>query len=128
MIRDRLVVGGCSLWMQVCGKSKMKKSFCAPGDVEFCPALSIATVFALRGGSLTISRSPENGGDKTYSVAEELRSDFAAGETVLHPGDLKAAAGTLILSALEPLAAALKGHKAAKTLQAFHKKQSKKKK
>merc|ERR1711935_465567 len=53
---------------KVNGKSKMKKAFCEPKNIDFCPPISIASAFAFGDeadstGEMIISRSPENGGD-----------------------------------------------------------------
>ena len=80
-------------------------------------------------GELTVSRSAENGGDAVFKSRSELEASFA--DESLHPGDLKAAATTLMVSILEKLAAGIKADgdaaKAAKTLKATAKKLAKKK-
>ena len=56
---------------KVHGKSKMKKAFCEPGNVEFCPPIELLAYFGgldSGGKEVTISRSPENGGDVTYTT------------------------------------------------------------
>ena len=69
---------------------KMKRAFCEPQNVTHCPPLVLCEAAVLKQGqALTISRKPENGGDRTYSTIEELRGDFESG--ALHPGDLKPA-------------------------------------
>uniref|UniRef100_A0A7S4MY38 tyrosine--tRNA ligase n=2 Tax=Odontella aurita TaxID=265563 RepID=A0A7S4MY38_9STRA len=113
------------------GKAKMKKAFCEPGNVEFCPPVAMAAAFGLEGGSeIEIKRSEENGGDVSYKSREDIERDFASG--ALHPGDLKAAATAVVLGVLEKLAEGIKkdadAAKAGKTLKAFEKKMSKKKK
>lgn len=111
----------------------MKKAFCEPGNVKFCPPISLASVFAIGAGnqgSLTVNRSPENGGDREYKSIAELEKDFADGS--LHPGDLKAATTHVMVALLEKLAAGIKADqtavKATKDLKAFQKKLSKMKK
>uniref|UniRef100_A0A7S2EDR4 tyrosine--tRNA ligase n=2 Tax=Ditylum brightwellii TaxID=49249 RepID=A0A7S2EDR4_9STRA len=116
---------------KVNGKSKMKKAFCEPGNIEFCPPIMVATTFGLGGKSqILIHRSEENGGDVTYSTKDELERDFESG--ALHPGDLKAAASALMVETLDKITAGIKADadvtKASKALKAFEKKMSKKKK
>jgi len=118
---------------QVHGKSKMKKAFCEPGNIGFCPPIAIASEFAigsLGGGTLSIRRSEENGGDKDYTSVQELESDYANGS--LHPGDLKAATALLSIGFLEKLSAGYKADpavlKATKDLKNFQKKLAKMKK
>lgn len=116
----------------------MKKAFCEPKNISFCPPISVASAFAFgllpvdpvnSTGELTISRSPENGGNVVFKSRAELEASFA--DESLHPGDLKAAATTLMVSTLEKLAAGIKADgdstKAAKTLKATAKKLAKKK-
>ncbi|CAB9507871.1 Tyrosine--tRNA ligase 1, cytoplasmic [Seminavis robusta] len=116
---------------KVHGKSKMKKAFCEPGNITFCPPIAVASVFAFElgsMGSITVKRSDDNGGDITFSSSEEISSCFGDGS--LHPGDLKAAASSIIVEALDKLASGLKSDgeasKAAKGLKAFQKKMAKK--
>eukprot|EP00977_Amphora_coffeiformis_P015519 scaffold4535_cov179-Amphora_coffeaeformis.AAC.4 len=116
---------------KVHGKSKLKKSFCEPGNIVFNPPIALAEVFAFaKAGSLTILRSPENGGDKTYTTVDDLKTDHAA--EALHPGDLKAAVTPLVMGVLESLAKAMTADKdikqAVKTLKNYQKKASKAKK
>lgn len=93
---------------KVHGKAKMKKAFCEPGNISFCPPINIASAisFDLGGGSFTVKRSADNGGDITFANRDELSAAFADGS--LHPGDLKTAVSEVILALLEKLAAALK--------------------
>ena len=115
---------------KVHGKTKLKKSFCEPGNVEFCPSIQIVRAFVIsNGGSLEIKRSAENGGDVVYSDVRAIEADFLGG--ALHPGDLKAAVGDIVVKLFTDLAAACKKDKAwtqcVKALKADIKKQSKKK-
>mmetsp|Transcript_17111 Transcript_17111/g.32376 ORF Transcript_17111/g.32376 Transcript_17111/m.32376 type:complete len:772 (-) Transcript_17111:80-2395(-) len=113
---------------KVHGKSKMKKAFCEPGNTEFCPPIALAIAFGP--ADIEINRSAENGGDVVYRNKEEMESDFKSGS--LHPGDLKATASTIMVGVLEKISSIIKEDKvlttASKTLKAFEKKQSKKKK
>ena len=107
------------------GKSNMKKAFCEPGNVAFCPPIALASVLAfdLAGESFTLKRSEANGGDITFTNYDELSKSFADGS--LHPGDLKTGASALIFELLEKLAKAMKEGdvtKAAKGLKALNKK------
>ncbi|GMH86827.1 hypothetical protein TrST_g12239 [Triparma strigata] len=117
---------------KVHGKLKLKKSFCEPGNVEFCPPISIASFFALQLGEkkLEIKRSPENGGDVDYTSEATIKEEFLSGK--LHPGDLKAAVTAIMVDVLTKLTAGAKGDaawkKSAAALKADIKKQAKKKK
>ena len=106
----------------------MKKAFCEPGNIEFCPPIVVS--FAFSGGEIKISRSEENGGDITYTNQADMEKDFKSG--ALHPGDLKAAAFTIMTGTLTKISEALKkdpdATKAAKALKSQEKKMAKKKK
>jgi tyrosyl-tRNA synthetase len=103
---------------KVHGKSKMKKAFCEPGNVGFCPPIEVLAYFggligggAKEGGkAITISQS-DNGGDVTYTAKEELLRDFSSGS--LHPGDLKAAESNMMVDVLTKLWSEIKGDDAA---------------
>jgi tyrosyl-tRNA synthetase len=116
---------------KVNGKAKMKKSFCEPGNLNFCPPIVLASVFALKFGSgeLAIQRSDENGGNVTYTTEDQIRSDFESG--ALHPGDLKAAVSTVMFGQLEKLSVSAKAdkdwEKDGKCLKAYNKQAAKKK-
>ena len=113
---------------KVHGKAKMKKAFCEPGNISLCPPIVVSMAFS--GGDMSISRSEENGGDVTYASQEEIEKDFVSG--ALHPGDLKAAAFTIIVNTLTKLSEAIKKDpdalKASKALKQAQKKLAKKKK
>lgn len=113
---------------KVHGKSKMKKAFCEPGNIGYCPPIILSTTFGPK--EIVIKRSPENGGDVTFSAREEMEAAFKDGS--LHPGDLKATATAIMVKVLETLSGALKSNsdatKASKALKAFAKKMAKKKK
>jgi tyrosyl-tRNA synthetase len=116
---------------KVHGKLKMKKAFCEPGNVDFCPPISVASVliFTIAAAKLDISRSPDNGGDVSYSTEEAIKEDFESG--ALHPGDLKAAVTKTVVELLTKLAAAMKADKeftqAGKVMKAYIKKTKNKK-
>ena len=112
----------------------MKKAFCEPKNITFCPPIALASAFAFgftedATGELKISRSPENGGDVVFTKRAEIEASFA--DESLHPGDLKAAASALMVSTLEKLSGAIKADgdatKAGKSLKALAKKLAKKK-
>lgn len=120
---------------KVNGKSKMKKAFCEPGNIDFCPPIELLTYF---GGldnvdntkGVTISRSAENGGDVTYTSKSQVEADFESG--ALHPGDLKGCISTIMVDVLTKTSEAIKmdgdAAKGVKALKAWEKKMSKQKK
>lgn len=113
---------------KVHGKSKMKKAFCMPENITFCPPIVLANIFGP--SEIVINRSEENGGNVTYSNQSDMEADFKSG--ALHPGDLKATATNIMVGLLEKLAGSMKQDKsisqATKILKAFEKKMSKRKK
>ena len=123
-------------FLQVHGKSKMKKAFCEPGNVSFCPPISVATAFTFglsekSEGVLKILRSEENGGNVVFKNRVDIEAAFVQGEHVLHPGDLKETVTTIVIDILEKLSMAMKADgdvtKACNTLKALAKKHAKKK-
>jgi len=109
---------------------RMKKSFCMPQNVEFCPPITwVSELLKLQGGSFVVARKPDNGGDKTYTELGDLTQDFASGD--LHPGDLKPAVARAVNALLEPMRGGLKEQdvlkKAQKDLSAHAKALTKKK-
>lgn len=106
----------------------MKKAFCEPGNIEFCPPIVVS--FAFSGGEIKVARSEENGGDITYTNQTDMEKDFKSG--ALHPGDLKAAAFRIMTGTLTKISDALKkdpnATKGSKALKAQEKKMAKKKK
>jgi hypothetical protein len=119
---------------QVHGKSKLKKAFCEPKNITFCPPIAVASTLAFgveieAKGELSIKRSAENGGDVVFHDRSELEASFA--DESLHPGDLKAAASAVAVSTLEKLSAYMKNDpeatKASKALKALAKKLAKSK-
>ena len=112
----------------------MKKAFCEPKNVTFCPPIALASAFQFgfasdATGELSIKRSPENGGDIIFKNRSELEASFS--DESLHPGDLKAAASTIMVEVLDKLATAIKADgdatKASKALKALAKKLAKNK-
>lgn len=59
-------------------KRKLKKAFCAPGDIEQNGVLAFVrhVIFPLF-GSFEIKRKPQFGGDATYDNYEKLEEDFS---------------------------------------------------
>jgi tyrosyl-tRNA synthetase len=117
---------------KVNGKSKMKKAFCEPGNIDFCPPIELLTYFGGLGNGkgVTISRSPENGGEVTYTSKAQIVQDFESG--ALHPGDLKGCIATIMVDVLTKISEAIKldgdAAKGVKALKAWEKKMSKQKK
>jgi tyrosyl-tRNA synthetase len=115
---------------KVNGKSKVTKAFCEPGNISFCPPITLASTFALTAGNdWVIPRTPENGGDLVYQSREQIEGDFSCGS--LHPGDLKNATSAVMVKVLDKLSCAIKENgeavKASKALKAFAKKVAKNK-
>ncbi|KAG8005086.1 Tyrosine--tRNA ligase [Nibea albiflora] len=83
-------------------KKKLKKAFCEPGNIQNNGVLSFVkyVLFPLR-GEFCIKRDPKWGGDKIYTVFEEVEKDFA--EETVHPGDLKASVEAALNELLEPI-------------------------
>merc|ERR1712176_1421964 len=111
------------------GNKKMKKAFCEPGNVKFCPVLAWTDALLVHHKELLIKRKPDNGGDKTYTDVKSVQADYASG--ALHPGDLKPAVGKLLNVALENMRTSVKAskelQKAQKDLDAIAKAKAKKK-
>ena len=71
---------------------KIKRAFCEPGNVAFCPPLAVARDVVMAHAAdrqLVLKRKPEDGGDATFSDGAALEAAIAGGS--VHPGDLKAA-------------------------------------
>jgi len=106
---------------------KVKKAFCEPANVDFCPPIAIVAELIALQGDFAVARKPDNGGDKAYAEVAALREDFASG--ALHPGDLKPALGRAVNQLLEKVRAGLKdsaeAQKALKDLDNYAKAQSK---
>merc|ERR1712050_593908 len=107
---------------------KVKKAFCEPQNVAFCPPIAWVDSLLPLSKEFLVSRKPDNGGDKTYSDVKALEADFASG--ALHPGDLKPALSKAINAVLESFRTGLKDsvvlQKAQKELDAYMKAQHKK--
>ena len=117
---------------KVNAKSKTKKAFCEPQNVDFCPPIELLAYFGGLGSGkeVTIQRSPENGGNVTYTTKAELRKDFEDGS--LHPGDLKGLVSSTMMEVLTFICDEMKkddeAAKGGKALKAFEKKMAKQKK
>ncbi|KAG7457719.1 hypothetical protein MATL_G00230180 [Megalops atlanticus] len=83
-------------------KKKLKKAFCEPGNVQNNGVLSFVkhVLFPLN-SEFVIKRDPKWGGDKVYTVHEEVEKDFA--EELIHPGDLKASVEVALNKLLDPI-------------------------
>uniref|UniRef100_A0A672GTK9 Tyrosine--tRNA ligase n=1 Tax=Salarias fasciatus TaxID=181472 RepID=A0A672GTK9_SALFA len=83
-------------------KKKLKKAFCEPGNIQNNGVLSFVkyVVLPLR-QEFCIKRDAKWGGDKVYTVFEEVEKDFAA--EMIHPGDLKASVEVALNELLEPV-------------------------
>ncbi|KAH7474921.1 Tyrosine--tRNA ligase 2, cytoplasmic [Phytophthora ramorum] len=84
-------------------KTKIKKAYCVPGEVEGNPVLNYLkyVVFPLHAEGVTLERSEKNGGNLTFATYQELETAFA-GEKV-HPADLKPCLTKYINALLEPV-------------------------
>jgi tyrosyl-tRNA synthetase len=91
---------------------KVKKAFCQPQNVTFCPLISLASILLSYRKELLVARKPDNGGDKAYTEAKPIWDDFESG--ALHPGDLKPAVGKMINAVMEVLRPGLKDDAALK--------------
>merc|ERR1712241_1127817 len=95
---------------------KIKKAFCEPENVDFCPPLVWVGDFLLPlQGEFVVKRKPDNDGDKVYTSGNDIRADFATG--ALHPGDLKPALGKALNAALDGVRAGVKSSKELKRAQ-----------
>jgi tyrosyl-tRNA synthetase len=82
-------------------RAKIRKAFCPPGEVNFNPVLDWAEHLLFQNGrKLHMTRTPENGGNLTFSSFAELREAYQGG---LHPMDLKAAVSEALIEILEPI-------------------------
>lgn len=86
-------------------KSKIKKAFCEPGNIEDNGLLKFVkhVIYPMfkAGEGFEIKRKTEFGGDLLFEKYEVLETSFASQE--LHPGDLKAAVEIYINRLLEPI-------------------------
>ncbi|EGZ24193.1 hypothetical protein PHYSODRAFT_344643 [Phytophthora sojae] len=84
-------------------KTKIKKAYCVPGEVEGNPVLNYMKylVFPLHAEGVTLERSEKNGGNLTFATYEELETAFASEK--VHPADLKPCLTKYINALLEPV-------------------------
>uniref|UniRef100_A0A7S0P4F4 tyrosine--tRNA ligase n=1 Tax=Calcidiscus leptoporus TaxID=127549 RepID=A0A7S0P4F4_9EUKA len=69
---------------------KLKRAFCEPNNVAFCPPLVVAEALVLQfAPSILLPTKQESGPEPRFSSSEELRGAYSRGE--VHPGDLKPA-------------------------------------
>ncbi|XP_063934525.1 uncharacterized protein LOC135146297 [Zophobas morio] len=86
---------------------KLKRSFCEPGNISFCPPLLLLEhVVLFLEKRFCVQRTLENGGDVLYTSAQQAWQDYE--EYALHPGDLKPSIITSVNSILEPFRALIK--------------------
>jgi len=83
---------------------KIKKAYCPPGVLENNPILDYTKYIIfpqINFAGFSVSRAPENGGEKIYLKIEDLIEDFKSGQ--LHPADLKPAVARALNNMLEPV-------------------------
>lgn len=94
---------------------KLKKAFCEPGNIGFCPPIAWVEELLHLQEAFLITRKPDNGGDKTYREVAAMREDFASG--ALHPGDLKPALGKTVNALLAGVQSGIKSTEALRKAQ-----------
>ncbi|GAB4817355.1 hypothetical protein N2152v2_004401 [Parachlorella kessleri] len=83
-------------------KTKIKKAYCPPQEIEGNPCLSYIKHIVLPWcNAFDVERPDANGGSKSYATYEELCEDYASG--ALHPGDLKPALAKHLNQILQPV-------------------------
>jgi hypothetical protein len=108
--------------VKVHGKSKMKRAFCKPGNIGFCPSVEL---LAYSGGlddgeadgesrEVTISQSPDNGGDVTCAAKLAVVRDSASG--ALHPEDLNWEVSNMMVEVLMKIGAEIKSGRALESI------------
>ena len=82
--------------------SRLNGAFCPAKEVDGNPVVELAlhVVFPWR-GRLTVSRSPQHGGDRTFDDPAVFRTAWSAGE--VHPADLKAAVAREVAEIAAPV-------------------------
>jgi len=96
-------------------KTKIKKAFCPPQQVEGNPCLEYIQYVVLPWfGHFEVSRKEEYGGNKKYESYEDLVADYESG--ALHPGDVKPALTKAINEILQPVRDHFENNKQAKQL------------
>ena len=80
--------------------SKIKKTFCAPGDVARNPVRDFLAFLTFDNGKeLTLHRDEKNGGDITFKSVDDLNKAIA--DESVHPADLKDNLKNMIVEILE---------------------------
>jgi tyrosyl-tRNA synthetase len=97
-------------------RRKIKRGYCKPGETTNA-FFAIASHFINSQGALPIVRSPENGGVTTIGSVDELASQCQSEQ--LHPGDLKAAVSTALVTATAGVREFLAGGTGKKIATAF---------
>lgn len=84
-------------------KKKMNKAFCEPGNITDNGVLAFVkqVLLPLSDNQFQIRRKPEFGGDKLYTMYQDLEDDFR--DEQLHPGDLKSAVEVHLNRLLDPI-------------------------
>jgi tyrosyl-tRNA synthetase len=82
-------------------RTKVRKAFCPPDNVEFNPMLDWARklIFA-RDGEFRIARTADHGGDLRFTSPEETDESYMSG--ALHPADLKNGVADWLVETLAP--------------------------
>lgn len=83
-------------------KLKIQETYCPEGEVRDNPILNWVKIIVFHSPDkkLTVKRTAEHGGDKTYQNYADLEKDFA--EKKLHPLDLKNAVTSYLIEFLAP--------------------------
>eukprot|EP00759_Apiculatamorpha_spiralis_P033588 PhF_6_TR34948/c0_g1_i1/m.50675/K01866/YARS, tyrS; tyrosyl-tRNA synthetase len=108
-------------------KKKVKRAFGPPAQIDNNPLIPLAAAAIAIGGKLVIQRPAEHGGDKSFDSVAGVKGDYQS--AALHPGDLKTALTTVLLSVTAKARDALNsanGKKAVTALKVVEKKQAKK--
>jgi len=110
--------------------SKIKKAFCPEKNIldngtkihdvnakpiVYNPILTFCEKIIYPSNKIiTLKRTAENGGDKTYNTYEEILKEYEEG--LIHPGDLKPAVAKAINLILQPIRDHFKNNQEAKEL------------
>jgi len=106
---------------------KVKKFYCLAGDVDNNPCIDLLEKLDAAGrlrkattnGEFLVIKGSEKSGhpdDRFFNDSKSVREEFAKGEAVIHPGDLKASVTPLVRAVIRPLlqckeASFVKAHK-----------------
>ena len=84
---------------------KIKKAFCPPKIIQDNPCFDYIKYLVFpKFGQITVKRSEDFGGDKTYTTYDEIESNYIAGD--LHPNDVKPA----LAKAINEMIASVRAH------------------